>query len=63
MRHVASLLFIVTAVVCTCSAVTAEEKCPKAVNLFNGENLSGWDCFTIDPNAKMEDVWSIQDRL
>ena len=41
----------------------AAEKGDQAVALFDGESLSGWDCFTVDPNVKMEDVWSVQDGI
>ncbi len=27
--------------------------------LFNGQNLSGWECFLVEADAKMEDVWSV----
>ncbi len=39
------------------------------IKLFNGENLDGWGCVLVDddkkldPNAKMEDVWSVRDGL
>ncbi|MFZ5829580.1 MAG: 3-keto-disaccharide hydrolase [Planctomycetota bacterium] len=35
----------------------------KEVLLFNGKNLEGWDAFLVDPNVKMEDVWSVQDGV
>lgn len=31
----------------------------KEIKLFNGKDLSGWDYYLADPNAKMEDVWSV----
>ena len=33
------------------------------VKLFNGEDLSGWEHFLVDENAKMEDVWSVEDGI
>lgn len=33
------------------------------IRLFNGESLDGWDFFVIDPEKKIEDVWSVQDGL
>jgi outer membrane protein assembly factor BamB len=30
------------------------------VRLFNGEDLSGWEHFLVDGNARMEDVWSVE---
>jgi hypothetical protein len=29
------------------------------IRLFNGKDFSGWTFYLSDPNAKMEDVWSI----
>ena len=69
MRRIANLLLMVTAIACLCSVVSAEEKrdsagdSGKAVKLFNGECLAGWDCFTVDPEVKMQDVWSVQDGV
>jgi hypothetical protein len=40
----------------------AEEKC-KTAKLFSGECLSGWDYFLVEPDVKMEDVWSVQDGI
>jgi hypothetical protein len=31
--------------------------------LFNGKDLSGWNFHLADPDAKMEDVWSVEDGL
>jgi hypothetical protein len=31
----------------------------KEIRLFNGKDLTGWDYYLADPNAKMEDVWSV----
>jgi hypothetical protein len=33
------------------------------VPLFNGKNLSGWEYFLVDEDAKMEDVWSVEDGV
>lgn len=33
----------------------------KAVQLFDGKTLEGWDYFLVDSDVKMEDVWSVQD--
>ena len=35
----------------------------KAVQLFDGKTLEGWDYFLVDPDVKMEDVWSVQDGV
>jgi hypothetical protein len=34
-------------------------KLGRAVVLFNGRNMDGWTFHLGDPNAKMEDVWSV----
>ncbi|HEV8111455.1 MAG TPA: PVC-type heme-binding CxxCH protein [Planctomycetota bacterium] len=31
--------------------------------LFDGKDLAGWTFFLEDPNAKMEDVWSVKDGV
>lgn len=41
------------------SIQASELKVGKAVVLFNGRNLDGWTYHLSDPNAKMEDVWSV----
>ena len=38
-------------------------KCPKEVTLFDGKDLSGWTYHLRDPNAKMEDTWSVADGV
>ncbi len=35
----------------------------KTIDLFNGKDLSGWEFFLVDPNVKMEDVWSVKEGL
>jgi putative membrane-bound dehydrogenase-like protein len=32
-------------------------------SLFDGKSLAGWTFFLEDPNAKMEDVWSVKDGV
>jgi len=34
---------------------------PKSLPLWNGQDLSNWTFFLVDPNARMEDVWSVRD--
>jgi len=41
------------------SSVLAQD----TVSLFNGEDLSGWEYFLVDPDVKMQDVWSVQDGI
>ncbi|OHB70926.1 MAG: hypothetical protein A2V70_19505 [Planctomycetes bacterium RBG_13_63_9] len=60
MRLIVTLLL---AAACVCSTAAAAENGSDAIDLFNGKNLDGWSCFTIDPNVKMEDVWSVKDGL
>ena len=33
---------------------------PQTIALFNGQDLAGWTFELADPNAKMEDVWSVE---
>jgi hypothetical protein len=35
----------------------------KMIMLFDGKSLEGWDCHLVDPNVKMEDVWSVKDGV
>jgi hypothetical protein len=41
----------------------SEPETPQPVNLFNGVNLEGWSAFLVEPDAKKEDVWSVQDGI
>ena len=36
---------------------------PQAVRLFNGKDLAGWSHVLVDPNVRMEDVWSVRDGV
>jgi len=41
-----------------------EKKAPdKAINLFDGKTLAGWEHFLVKPDVKMADVWSVRDGL
>ena len=42
---------------------SAEPSSGNEQDLFNSEDLGGWDYFLIDPNSKMSDVWSVQDGI
>ncbi|NLX98196.1 MAG: DUF1080 domain-containing protein [Rhodopirellula sp.] len=42
---------------------SAEEKLGNEVQLFNGKNLDGWEYFLVEPDVKMQDVWSVQDGI
>lgn len=35
----------------------------KAMPLFNGKDLAGWDCVLVDNSLKKEDVWSVKDGI
>ena len=35
----------------------------KEVKLFDGKSLSGWEYFLVDGDAKMEDVWSVEEGI
>lgn len=36
---------------------------PRAVNLFNGKDLSGWSHFLVDPKVPASDVWSVKNGV
>jgi len=68
MRRIVSSLVVIAVIASLCTAAMAEDKpaekkkkgC-KAVELFNGKCLAGWECFSVDPDVKMEDIWSVKD--
>lgn len=41
----------------------SEPEQPQPVNLFNGVNLEGWKAFLVEPEARKEDVWNVQDVI
>jgi hypothetical protein len=45
------------------SLVVPAQAAGPAIALFDGSSLEGWSCFTVDPQVKMEDVWSVKDGL
>ncbi len=55
------LLAIMALACCWSLKVNADEQ--KTIELFNGKDLSGWEFFLVDPDVKMEDVWSVKDGL
>ncbi len=57
------MLLGLAAAIATCSMALAEEKCSRAISLFNGKDLSGWTYYLRDPNVKMEEVWSVADGV
>lgn len=63
---VMSLVLSAVALSAWASASAEEAKEPegdKAVALFNGENLDGWEIHLVDPDVKIEDVWSVADGV
>lgn len=41
----------------------AEKPQSDTQKLFNGSDLTGWDYFLVDKDAKVNDVWSVRDGL
>ncbi len=60
LRH---FCFVPAAVVLVALVASADERCGQTVVLFDGKDLSKWTYYLRDPNAKMEDTWSIQDGV
>jgi hypothetical protein len=58
-----TLLAVMSLSVLLVSVAESVEPAGKEVKLFNGKDLSGWEYFLVDENAKMEDVWSVKDGL
>ncbi len=57
------LLSILAALLVTALVVAAPIAAAEPVELFNGKNLEGWTYFLRAKNAKMEDVWSVEDGI
>ncbi len=57
------LLSILAAVMILCGMTVAEEPGGKPLDLFNGKNLDGWQWFSIEPDVKMKNVWSVTDAV
>ena len=67
-KNVGVMLFLFAVVllaVCGGPGVQAQESQTKdkAVVLFDGKSLDGWDYHLVDPDLKMEDVWSVKDGI
>lgn len=41
----------------------SQKTCSKAVELFDGKSLEGWGYFLVEPDVKMQDVWSVKDGI
>lgn len=63
MRRETTLLAVMVLSILLANVAGAVEPSGKAVKLFNGKDLSGWEHFLVDENAKMEDVWSVEDGI
>ncbi len=70
MRRITSLLVAITVIASICTAATAQDepakkkkRASKAVALFDGKSLTGWECFAGAPDVKMEDIWSVRDGI
>jgi 3-keto-disaccharide hydrolase len=60
MRLLANLLCFTAAILCV---DTMAQSADKAIDLFDGKSLDGWDYFLDDPAVKMDDVWSVKEGL
>ena len=60
MRRVLSFLLILAVALCLANTARAADKCCK---LFDGQCLGGWEHFLVEPDVKMEDVWSVKDGI
>ena len=63
MRNIVSLSLILAVTIWLAGSTLAGEGDSKPVKLFNGQNLEGWSCFLVEPDVKMEDVWSVKDGI
>jgi hypothetical protein len=54
------LAAVVLTVACLPTIAAAQSQ---AVRLFNGQDLSGWSHFLVDPKVAMADVWSVRDGV
>ena len=62
MRQLPRSILVAVALTAVLSPVTAEAQ-PKAIRLFNGQDLSGWSHFLVDPKVPATDVWSVHDGV
>ena len=47
----------------SCATVRERTEVAQALDLFNGQSLSGWKATLAKPEVKMEDVWSVRDGM
>jgi hypothetical protein len=62
MRNMARSILGAVALAAVLSPVAATAQ-PKPVSLFNGQDLSGWSHFLVDPKVPAADVWSVRDGV
>jgi hypothetical protein len=60
MRRLLRPILVAVALAAVLSPVTVAAQ-PQPVRLFNGQDLSGWSHFLVDPKVPMTDVWSVRD--
>jgi hypothetical protein len=61
--RIASLVLAGLVLVAAVADAADEQKGPRPIKLFNGKNLDGWQCHLVEPDVKMEDVWSVEDGI
>lgn len=63
MPRTAVVLLSMTMAACLAATAQAADKQSKPIKLFNGRDLDGWGCHLVEPDVKMEDVWSVKDGV
>jgi len=63
MQHTASRLIAAAFALATLLTPAAAFAQPQAISLFNGNDLSGWSHFLVDPKVPASDVWSVRDGV
>jgi hypothetical protein len=58
-RRVASAALVAS----TLTLMTPALHAVSPIALWNGKDLSNWSFFLVDPQAKLEDVWSVRDGM
>lgn len=56
-------VILLAALALAATPLAAADQEGEGVSLFNGKDFSGWTYHLSDPDAKMEDVWSIDDGV
>jgi hypothetical protein len=63
MFRVATAFLAGVFLVATVTTAADEQEGARPIKLFNGKNLEGWQCHLVEPEVKMEDVWSVEDGI